>query len=184
MGEQHLSLKKKSGREFWISAFADSITKGLIDKAHKSGIKVNAWTLTSNNQAAQFYQWGIDSITTNGYVNVKNYLESQTNPGTTSTYASAGAPEKDLSDDAAAAGAAIEEPVSDAQEDGSAQETDGQGTGAAGEDAAVEKAGSALSWRKRKKMRLRKTQRILKTLPGKMRLRKTQRILKTLPEKM
>ena len=136
-----VSLKKKSGREFWISAFADSITKGLIDKAHKSGIKVNAWTLTSNNQAAKFYQWGIDSITTNGYVNVKNYLESQTNPGTTSTYASAGAPENDLSDDAAAAGAAIEEPVSDvsdSQEDGSAQETDGQGTGAAGEDAAAE----------------------------------------------
>ena len=34
------------------------------------------------------------------------------------------------------------------------------------------------------KMRLRKTQRIRKTLPGKMRLRKTQRIRKTLPEKM
>ena len=133
-----VSLKKKSGREFWISACADSITKGLIDKAHKSGIKVNAWTLTSNNQAAQFYQWGIDSITTNGYVNVKNYLESQTNPGTTSTYASAGAPENDLSDDAAAAGAAIEEPVSDAQEDGSVQETDGQGMEAAGEEAAAE----------------------------------------------
>ena len=133
-----VSLKKKSGREFWISACADSITKVLIDKAHKSGIKVNAWTLTSNNQAAKFYQWGIDSITTDGYVNVKNYLESKANPGTTSTYASAGASEKDLSDDAAAAGAAIEEPVSDAQEDGSVQETDGQGMEAAGEDAAVE----------------------------------------------
>ena len=133
-----VSLKKKSGREFWISACADSITKVLIDKAHKSGIKVNAWTMSSNNQAAQFYQWGIDSITTDGYVNVKNYLESKANPGTTSTYASAGASEKDLSDDAAAAGAAIEEPVSDAQEDGSVQETDGQGMEAAGEDAAVE----------------------------------------------
>ena len=133
-----VSLKKKSGREFWISACADSITKVLIDKAHKSGIKVNAWTLTSNNQAAKFYQWGIDSITTDGYVNVKNYLESKANPGTTSTYASAGASEKDLSDDAAAAGAAIEEPVSDAQEDGSVQETDGQGMEAAGEEAAAE----------------------------------------------
>ena len=142
-----LSLKKKSGREFWICAYADSITKSLITKAHKAGIKVNAWTLSNSSQAAKLYKWGIDSITTDGCVNVKNYLESQTKATSTSTFASAGPADQDTSDNAMAAGTDIEESASDAQEDAigqedtlaqedvTAQEIGGQGSEEAAEEA-------------------------------------------------
>ena len=111
------SLKKKSGREFWICSFVDAITKSLITKAHKAGIKVNAWTLSDSSQAAKLYGWGIDSITTNGCVNVKNYLESQTKAAATTTYASAGPSAPEESDNAQAAGADLEESEADAQDD-------------------------------------------------------------------
>ena len=111
------SLKKKSGREFWICSFVDAITKNLITKAHKAGIKVNAWTLSDSIQAAKLYGWGIDSITTNGCVNVKNYLESQTKAAATTTYASAGPSAPEESDNAQAAGADLEGSEADAQDD-------------------------------------------------------------------
>ena len=111
------SLKKKSGRELWICSFVDAITKSLITKAHKAGIKVNAWTLSDSSQAAKLYGWGIDSITTNGCVNVKNYLESQTKAAATTTYASAGPSAPEESDNAQAAGADLEGSKADAQDD-------------------------------------------------------------------
>ena len=131
------SLKKKSGRELWICSFVDAITKSLITKAHKAGIKVNAWTLSDSSQAAKLYGWGIDSITTNGCVNVKNYLESQTKAAATTTYASAGPSAPEESDSAQAAGADLEESLPDAQED-AAQEIDGQESEEAGEDVSAE----------------------------------------------
>ena len=137
------SLKKKSGRELWICSFVDAITKSLITKAHKAGIKVNAWTLSDSSQAAKLYGWGIDSITTNGCVNVKNYLESQTKAAATKTYASAGPSDAEESDNAQAAGADLEESLPDAQEDDApqedaAQEIDGQESEEAGEDVCAE----------------------------------------------
>ncbi len=111
------SLKKKSGRELWICSFVDAITKNLITKAHKAGIKVNAWTLSDSSQAAKLYGWGIDSITTNGCVNVKNYLESQTKAAATTTYAPAGPSAPEESDNAQAAGADLEGSKADAQDD-------------------------------------------------------------------
>ena len=73
---QALTLKKNSGREFWISAKYNTVTEGLIGLAHEEGLKVNVWTVNDNSTAFQFYKWGADSITTDGIVNMKNYMEA------------------------------------------------------------------------------------------------------------
>ncbi|MBR3165412.1 MAG: hypothetical protein IKF16_04525, partial [Lachnospiraceae bacterium] len=73
---QALTLKKKSGREFWISAKYNTVTEGLIGLAHEEGLKVNVWTVNDNSTAFRFYKWGADSITTDGIVNLKNYMEA------------------------------------------------------------------------------------------------------------
>ena len=73
---QALALKEKSGREFWISANHNTVSEDLIGLAHDAGLKVNVWTVNDNSTAFKFFKWGVDSITTDGIVNMKNYMEA------------------------------------------------------------------------------------------------------------
>ena len=100
---QALALKEKSGREFWISANHNTVSEDLIGLAHDAGLKVNVWTVNDNSTAFKFFKWGVDSITTDGIVNMKNYMEAI---GYTPESASEDTPE---TDDAAAGNGALPE---------------------------------------------------------------------------
>ena len=100
---QALALKEKSGREFWISANHNTVSEDLIGLAHEVGLKVNVWTVNDNSTAFKFFKWGVDSITTDGIVNMKNYMEAI---GYTPESASEDTPE---TDDAAAGNGALPE---------------------------------------------------------------------------
>ena len=130
---QALALKEKSGREFWISANHNTVSEDLIGLAHDAGLKVNVWTVNDNSTAFKFFKWGVDSITTDGIVNMKNYMEAI---GYTPESASKDTPE---TDDAAAGNGALPE-TDEAQsagcsipaEDGNETETSAQEDAAAG----------------------------------------------------
>jgi len=53
------------GHPFFILTFRKSVlTQAHISKAHQEGIKVNVYTLNTEEEIAQFLQWGVDGIIT------------------------------------------------------------------------------------------------------------------------
>ena len=41
------------------------LTKGLIERFHEAGLKVNCWTVDSKVLAEIYSEWGVDYITSN-----------------------------------------------------------------------------------------------------------------------
>jgi len=42
-----------------------TLTEELIEKAHKAGLKVNCWTVNTQEDGERLAAWGVDFITTN-----------------------------------------------------------------------------------------------------------------------
>jgi glycerophosphoryl diester phosphodiesterase len=54
------------GRSFPVLGLRNSyLTKGKIDKIHQQGMKVNVYTVNSEEEMEQFIRWGVDGIITN-----------------------------------------------------------------------------------------------------------------------
>ena len=54
------------GKSFPVLGLRNSyLTKGKIDKIHQQGMKVNVYTVNSEEEMEQFIRWGVDGIITN-----------------------------------------------------------------------------------------------------------------------
>jgi glycerophosphoryl diester phosphodiesterase len=60
-------LREVTGGEsfFLLNLRRNFLTKGKITKIHQEGMKVNVYTVDSEEEMEQFIRWGIDGIITN-----------------------------------------------------------------------------------------------------------------------
>ncbi len=48
-----------------IHPYAKSLTKGVVNKAHAAGLRVNTWTVDDAERIRELARWGVDAIITN-----------------------------------------------------------------------------------------------------------------------
>lgn len=63
-----------SARAEVLAPHFHSIDRELVEHAHKSGLEVYAWTVNDRQDFSRLYEWGVDGIITDRYLDMRDYL--------------------------------------------------------------------------------------------------------------
>jgi glycerophosphoryl diester phosphodiesterase len=59
-----------------IAPYFSSVSRRLVDDAHDAGLEVCAWTVNDEGDFRKLHSWGVDSIITDHYLQMKELLRS------------------------------------------------------------------------------------------------------------
>jgi glycerophosphoryl diester phosphodiesterase len=73
--ELFFTIAERDALPTGVSCNHEHLDRGLIDRFHKKGLAVIAWTVDEPERAADLASWGVDAITTNDVQAVRSRLD-------------------------------------------------------------------------------------------------------------